>query len=97
MPPYNDSIKLLNEVIDNIRPNVEEVVAAKKVINELFGKVLFDEICKKNKLFSCIFKDLYYSGSSGEGTQIGNACEFDLNFVLDTTKLKEEFHSIPQS
>ena len=58
----------------------------------MFGKVLVDEICKKNKLFSCIFKDLYYSGSSGEGTQIGNASEFDLNFVLDMTKLKEEFH-----
>ena len=45
MPPHNDSIKLLNEVIDNIRPNVEEVVAAKKVIEQ---RIVWKSSCRRN-------------------------------------------------
>ena len=82
VPPYNDSIKLLNDIYDKINPNVEQFKAAKQVISELFEKALVDEMCKKNALFKCIFKEVYYSGSSGEGSKIENACEFDLNFVL---------------
>lgn len=91
VPPYNDSIELLNEIVEKIRPNAEETNAATQVISRLFEKALVNEMSIKNRLFKCIFKELYYSGSSGEGSKIENACEFDLNFVLDITQLHHAF------
>ena len=80
----------LREVNDNIMKLKKiDIQKSNHVLDWLRNDVV-DAMKKNDRLFNSLFREIYYSGSYYDGLKIRGPDEFDLNIVLNTTRLGME-------
>ena len=80
----DDALREINENL--IKLNDEDIKQSNQIIDWLKFDVVNE--MKKDQLFNLLFREIYYSGSFYDGLKIENPNEFDLNFVMDTSKFE---------
>ena len=76
----------LCEINDNtMKLNKIDMKKSNLIINWLQNGVV-NALKKNDELFNALFREIYYSGSYYDGLKIREPDEFDLNFVLSTSK-----------
>lgn len=76
----------LCEINDNtMKLNKIDMKKSNLIINWLQNEVV-NALKKNDELFNALFREIYYSGSYYDGLKIREPDEFDLNFILSTSK-----------